>query len=266
MDTRLDWRPLAAYVYLLHLDGPALAWEYLRRNTHYQVDWHNGASKTAERWGLTCLENPAGDARYAEPAWLVESDDITRLTADRAPVARQARFTLWGTPGHKSLLHDGRRLLLTNALGHDQLRITLDDSIRDDVPVGYLIRSDASVSSQYRAIERQRRLWTENALIGQAHPRPERNALVHMRCLQAIDGADAGASHRIIATMLFGNDAVDARWDSDGDLRNQIRFLVRRARRYVGGDYLRLLSAIRPSRKGEKPMDPNHPEHARPVR
>jgi hypothetical protein len=63
-----------------------------------------------------------------------------------------------------------------------------------------------------------------------------------MRCLQAADGADAGASHRAIASMLFGNDSTDARWDSDGDLRNQIRFLLRRARRLIGGDYLRLLS------------------------
>lgn len=26
------WYPTAAYLYTLHLDGPALAWEYLRRN------------------------------------------------------------------------------------------------------------------------------------------------------------------------------------------------------------------------------------------
>ena len=26
------WHPGAAYLYVLHLDGPALAWEYLRRH------------------------------------------------------------------------------------------------------------------------------------------------------------------------------------------------------------------------------------------
>lgn len=266
MDTRLDWRPLVAYVYLLHLDGPALAWEYLRRNPQYRTDWHNQTPHAASRWGLACLENPTRDARHAEPAWLVESDDITRLTVDHAPIAKQTRFTLWGTPGHKRLQHDGRRLLLTNALGHDQLRIALDESIRDDVPVGFLVRSDASAPAQYRAIERQRQLWTDCSVVGQAHPRPDRSAVVHMRCLQAADGADAGASHRTIATMLFGKDSVDARWDGDGDLRNQIRFLLRRARRLIGGDYPRLLSACAASQQGENPPASNHPEHAQPVR
>jgi len=33
------WYPTAAYLYVLHLDGPALAWEYLRRNPNYRRDW-----------------------------------------------------------------------------------------------------------------------------------------------------------------------------------------------------------------------------------
>ncbi len=33
------WHPTAAYLYVLHLDGPALAWEYLRRNPDYRRDW-----------------------------------------------------------------------------------------------------------------------------------------------------------------------------------------------------------------------------------
>ncbi len=33
------WYPTAAYLYVLHLDGPALAWEYLRRHPDYRIDW-----------------------------------------------------------------------------------------------------------------------------------------------------------------------------------------------------------------------------------
>ena len=33
------WYPTAAYLYVLHLNGPALAWEYLRRNPDYRRDW-----------------------------------------------------------------------------------------------------------------------------------------------------------------------------------------------------------------------------------
>lgn len=55
--------PIAAYLYALSLDGPGLAWEYLRRNTGYVADWHRHrgartqaavalAGRRAEPWGL----------------------------------------------------------------------------------------------------------------------------------------------------------------------------------------------------------------------
>jgi hypothetical protein len=43
------WRAGAAYLYTLDLDGPDLAWEYLRRSPQYQSDWSVVAP---ERWGL----------------------------------------------------------------------------------------------------------------------------------------------------------------------------------------------------------------------
>ncbi len=70
------WYPTAAYLYVLHLDGLALAWEYLRRHPDYRLDWRRrhrrpqAAQQTAQRWGLRLLEDPALDARDAHPAWL----------------------------------------------------------------------------------------------------------------------------------------------------------------------------------------------------
>jgi hypothetical protein len=47
------WRAGASYLYTLDLDGPDLAWEYLRRNPQYQADWSTSAARAApERWGL----------------------------------------------------------------------------------------------------------------------------------------------------------------------------------------------------------------------
>lgn len=62
MKTNLDragastaWRAQAAYLYVLDLDGPALAWEYLRRNAVYQAAWlAQGRGVDAESWGLRC--------------------------------------------------------------------------------------------------------------------------------------------------------------------------------------------------------------------
>lgn len=49
-------QPTAAYLYTLSLDGPGLAWEYLRRNPGYRADFAQAAqgavARAAEPWGL----------------------------------------------------------------------------------------------------------------------------------------------------------------------------------------------------------------------
>jgi len=73
--------PTAAYLYTLSLDGPGLAWEYLRRSDGYAVDWRrHGRARTpaalaragrrAEPWGLRCpggsdARRPLGGTRLA---------------------------------------------------------------------------------------------------------------------------------------------------------------------------------------------------------
>jgi len=57
--TATDWRPAAAYLYVLHLDAVALAWEYLRRNSHYRRDWKEFGQRhpayDARNWRLRCF-------------------------------------------------------------------------------------------------------------------------------------------------------------------------------------------------------------------
>jgi hypothetical protein len=52
----MQWTANAAYLYVLHLDGPSLAWEYLRRNRAYQKEWRQCSErdsvKASESWGL----------------------------------------------------------------------------------------------------------------------------------------------------------------------------------------------------------------------
>lgn len=51
--TTSSWRAQAAYFYVLDLDGPALAWEYLRRNAAYRMAWMNrGRGVDGAPWGL----------------------------------------------------------------------------------------------------------------------------------------------------------------------------------------------------------------------
>ena len=81
------WYATAAYLYVLHLDGPALAWEYLRRHPDYRRDWlrRRRQPDAIERWGLRLLEDPALDAREAHPAWFPDHDAVVQLYPDADP-------------------------------------------------------------------------------------------------------------------------------------------------------------------------------------
>ncbi|MNL48666.1 hypothetical protein D3C87_1715430 [compost metagenome] len=99
------------------------------------------------------------------------------------------------------------------------------------------------------------------ALEGNAPAEPSaravtRAALLHLRALQALDGLQAGASHRDIAQALFGLEAVALRWQADGELRAQVRHLLRRAEAYMRGGYLVLVGGlpIATQSSGDEPM------------
>lgn len=254
-----DWRPSAAYIYTLHLDGPALAWEYLRRNHDYQNDWQQRAtSSSAQCWGLRYFEDPRLDARSAEPLWLHDPDARIRLTADHERYSNA--FTLWGMQGQRRLVHDGHRLLLTHTIGYQQVRLVIDANIYDGQAVAYVISAGAQRSAQWHAVDHYERLLS---LSSSRQPltvqRPSRAALLHMRSLQAIDGTIAGASHRAIATVLFGSEAVDARWDSDSELRSQVRYLLRRAQTYCTTKYRELLAPLTFTAQGENTFPTDSP-------
>ena len=55
------WYATEACLYVLHLDGPALAWEYLRRHPDYRHDWLRRCRQpdAARHCGLRLLEDPA---------------------------------------------------------------------------------------------------------------------------------------------------------------------------------------------------------------
>ncbi len=55
------WRTMAAYPYMLSLDGLGIAWECLRRNPAYRKAFaDNGNDPSA--WGLAAFENPSRSA------------------------------------------------------------------------------------------------------------------------------------------------------------------------------------------------------------
>jgi hypothetical protein len=240
MQPVIGWRPVAAYIYLLNLDGPGLAWEYLRRNSRYLESWtHKRSSPRAKYWGLRWLEDPSLDARVAQPAWIDDPVNQTRLTADSQPTAN--RFSIWKLPGRKRLAHDGARLLITGRAGGRKLRIALEDNVHEGSPYAYLVSAKDPTPMRWWAIEQQRELIAQGSW-GASLAAPDRIALMHMRSIQALDGRRAGASQRVIAEALFGVEVVAQRWMQDGELRAQVRHLLRRGEEHLQQQYLQLLA------------------------
>ncbi len=242
------WHPAAAYLYALHLDGPAQAWEYLRRNPDYRHDWHRHRGQPregAQRWGLRLLEDPGRDARDALPDWLA-GPAIVQIHPDADPLPNAPQFELWTLPGHKELRQDGSRLRLTVRTAGREVRMAL----APDLWEGMAYTSTAAVGRAGGSQRPRARVLADDlafvvspeaSIPALACDRPGPGALLEMHTLQALDGTLAGASLRQVALVLHGEDAVAAGWHADGDLRAQVRRLVRRGQSLMQGGYQRLL-------------------------
>ena len=247
------WYPTAAYLYVLHLDSLALAWEYLRRHPDYRLDWlrhrrrSQAAQEAAQRWGLRLLEDPALDARDAHPAWLPGHAAMVQLYPDEDPPPDASIFAFWRIPGHKQLLHDGKRLaLIARSPGHC-LRFALAPGLEDGMAVAYAHRGGTAAPVRGHV----------PGVTFAATPRPTPSALLELHTLQALDATLAGASLREVAEGLFGVDAA-ADWYSDGGLRSKVRRLVRRGDALMRGGYRRL-AQLAPLEKGRFEGDAKRP-------
>lgn len=244
-----SWFLSAAYIYVLRLDMASLAWEYLRRNPDYRNDWQRYGSNfehdlAAAPWGLCRFEDPDQDARVALPAWLLGRQLAIHVDIDAYEGAEASVFSIWDCPGRKVLYHDGRRLSLFCQTSTHFLQISLPRSAHEGMRCQYRIPLQAIHSKHaQRSLEwmllHSSKLDSQPAAVSAT--RPIRVAIMHMRALQALDGCQAGASQRAIASAIFGEQDVAKRWSPDGELRNTIRNLLRRGRVIMQGEFHQLL-------------------------
>lgn len=153
---------------------------------------------------------------------------------------KRLRFDLWRVPGRKRLAWDIDGLLLTAEASAQRLRVTLSDDLADGTAYAVAVPLGPGLRSRLAAFDAQARMLTGEAPRSPTARPVTRAALLHLRALQALDAAQAGASQRDIAQALFGLEAVVRRWQADGELRAQVRHVLRRGRAYRDGGYLQL--------------------------
>ncbi len=196
----------------------------------------------AVKWRVNAFEDPFLDARVAHPSWQPYSSDTIHLCKDPAPRGRDRHFRLWGVAGRKSLRHDGRSLVLSIALAPGTLRITIASDLGEGDRFAYVVRPGAHAQWQWHCIMRCDTLLQGHMPQPTASALPaNRVAIAHMRSLQALDGLLAGASQREIAGVLFGESRVEKDWHADGELRAQVRYLIRRGEALMQGGYADLV-------------------------
>ncbi|WP_400564392.1 DNA -binding domain-containing protein [Pseudomonas aeruginosa] len=245
-----SWFPTAAYLYVLHLDGAGLAWEYLRRNPAYRADWlyFHRQPEVAGRWGLRLMEDPALDARDAFPAWLPGNDAVVQLYRDFDPPPDARPFEFWRLAGTKHLVHDGQRLLLIARRPRCSVSFALAPELEDGMAYAYAIPAGPQLDKRYDAMSKQLARHSAAETAPGAIPRPSTTAVLELHTLQALDATLAGASMRGAAEAVFGKTAVASGWHADGGLRSRLRRLVRRGRSLMTGGYRRLVQLDSPGK------------------
>lgn len=251
------WEATAAYLYLLGLDPPALAWEYLRRASAYRACWRRYGRRApvyaARPWGLAQLEDPFLDARRAHPVWDDRLPALLHVQAvDDGGVDSTAGLDLWRLPGAKYLvaLPAGFALLVRD--GPHWLRLRLGNGVLDGGPALYAVPLDTRLRAQAALLAAQAARFAPGRRKAAARPagsacRVPLASLYHLRALQALDGMLAGASQRRIAQVLYGQDQADRYWHADSALRAQLRHSLARGQALMRGSY-RELAGLRPSR------------------
>jgi hypothetical protein len=261
---RPPWHASAAYLYVLHLDGPALAWEYLRRHPGYRHAWHTQAADAAQPWGLRTLEDPALDAREALPDWLNARARAIRVIPDDDPAPDASPFELWRLPGRKQLQHDGRGLVLAARWPGCCVRLMLSPELHDGLPHAFAMRTCREPCVRYRDMANdldQLAAASRSEPSAATRPRPSTSTLRALLTLQALDANQAGASLREIAEGLFGSTETASDWHADSALRARVRRLLQRGRSLMDGGYRELAGIdplVSPSR-GRNSLTPDRP-------
>ena len=178
------------------------------------------------------------------------------MRAAHAHDAAAHRFDLWRIPGRKRLALDGPDLSLTAELSARRMRLSLASGVADGAAYVSAVPLTPHLRGQLDAFHAQAKALEGHAPRADSARAVTRAALLHLRALQALDAAQAGASHRDIAQALFGLEAVVLRWHEDSELRAQVRHLLRRAQEYVTGGYLALAGVphITADHPGDEPV------------
>ena len=248
-----QWRDANNYAFVSALPPAGCAWEFLRRNPDYQKAWRAFSSEAdlsskenadPSVWGLVRFESPEHDARSANVFWHRSlSREVLPLIAsewafaDQHPklslIGLQCRMTVQsGRAGERHILfaEDGRFF---------QLEVQGIQPIETAHLTTEVVFSRRLISARVQAVKRFSDVVTHCRLRACLYP-PDERAARFSRVLQVLDGWNARASYRDMASVIFGDARVSADWHAP-HLRDHLRRALRSGRALMMHGYRRLL-------------------------
>jgi hypothetical protein len=131
--------------------------------------------------------------------------------------------------------------LLSDGTHHIQLEVRRGSLLEGPVQLHYELAGCDGVEAKMLALHRLLALQRLGRFPQSLYP-PDQRAHRWMMALRALDADRAGASHREIASELWGDDAVETDWRGESDyLRSRVRRTIRVGEDLANGGYLRLL-------------------------
>jgi hypothetical protein len=224
-----------------------------------------GAAATAQgsapprNGGCNFFENPDIDSRHATPVWVRVPPSVAELATEEIST-RSSAFSIWLARASRSMVHDGRLIQVRIERGCRSTELTIPPELEDGLPFSFRVTPGRFHRLNWLAAQRVNEILTASrptAVTGTAF-RPTRTAVTHMRMIQILDGRAAGASHRDIATAVFGDQVVRRSWSADGELRAQVRYLVRRSAKLASNGY-RHLAGLEDEAPGDFATVPDSP-------
>ncbi|WP_256378846.1 DUF2285 domain-containing protein [Bradyrhizobium sp. Ai1a-2] len=247
-------------------DGCGWAWEFLRRNRDYVVEWRRSVPRhlscvtlndgtqllrlprrfpRAEKWGLHAFAHPGLGLDKAPVFWHANAHKrVVRLNA-RTPSGdedekvyrlsdfKADRCAVVGTDGISRVLLRGRGL-------HVPLEIRgLQVLTAPFVPV-FELRDLGDISNHAELLSRLQRLTEPAPQLGQVLMCTSNERLQH--ALTALDESLMGKTYRQIAITLFGESKVAEDWQGPSQfLKDRVRRLVAKGNELMKGGYRDLL-------------------------
>ncbi|HLG90344.1 MAG TPA: DUF2285 domain-containing protein [Alphaproteobacteria bacterium] len=258
---RPDWHTSAPHTYTRE----AWAWEFQRRNPDYRhittatidevgrkphhsskvlvVD-PSDVANAARAWGCLSFEPADRPANEATVFWRPDVNPAV-LPVTASPARRDDEaFDIHrlASPTVVLRMADGcEHVLLGDGLHRIQLEVRRGSLLDGPVRLSYELAGCDGIEPKLTALHRLLALQRLGHCPSSLYP-PVQRAQRWRMALQALDASHAGASHREIASILWGDDVARTEWRSRSDyLRSRVRRTIHLGESMVKGGYLHLL-------------------------